>query len=573
MQQGAYERWLFTDGSKENVQRISRESGLAKLPAEILSKRMELNSDINQWLNTRLDGLLDPADLPFCEKASTLFCDFLLDNKRVAIFSDYDVDGISSAALLSDALKQLGSKPICFLPDRMEEGYGLTDKALGRILESESFDLLFVLDCGTRSEDQLQILANKGISAIVIDHHARSDTPLLPPHCILINPHLKDRFERRFQVHCTAGLVFKFIHCVTRELHGRGIKAREIIDLRSCLDLVALGTVADLVPLVGENRTLVQHGLRQIARSKRQGLKALLQVTGVQIEHPLSASDIGYRLGPRINAGGRIETGQTSLDLLLATDYRLAFDLARKLDAVNRERQIIEKSVLEKASELLGKKPPLGIVVGSEDWHPGVVGIVAGRIARKFHRPAIVLGFDGEEFKGSGRGIDGLNLIELMENCAVQPHKWGGHPMAMGMSIKPELLPDFADAFAESVEGLTGGDLPPKTLRIDASAKPEEIDRSCFLELESLGPFGQGNPQPIVVFENMVLREPPRMMGKDHLRFKHPANSQIDYVGWRMAQNAPPAGRPVDLAVRLSRSFWKGRESLRAEIVDWRYAG
>jgi len=567
-----YERWQIGSENPEKVRKIQSESGYSLLSSRILEQRLKEGDGLEKWIQPKLEDLLDPFDLPFCREAASLLADAILDGRKIAVFSDYDVDGISSAALVTDSITRLGGACEPFLPDRMEEGYGLTKKALERLLkEQKKVDLMLVLDCGTRSEEELHDLSAKQIPSIVIDHHARADIPRLPPDCILLNPHVRDRLHPSFQSHCTAGLVFKFIHALTREMHRRGIQAREKICLRSCLDLVALGTVADLVPLGGENRLLVKYGLRELGKSNRHGLTALLLVCGIQVDCPLTAADIGFRLGPRINAGGRIETGKSSLDLLLATDHRLAYDLARKLDAVNRERQGLERRVAQEAEAIVGDSPPSGIVAGNSEWHPGVVGIVAGRLARIYHRPTIILGFDGTEFKGSGRGIKGLDLLEVMAQCEVQPHKWGGHPMAMGMSIEPDLLPSFAKAFAEAVDKVAASGLPAKTLSVDARADIGEVDRQCILELETIGPFGQGNPDPVVLFPNTVLRESPRRMGKDHLRFRHPANPDLEFVGWRMAADPPPVGRPIELAARLSRSFWKGREALRAEIVDWRY--
>jgi single-stranded-DNA-specific exonuclease len=260
------------------------------------------------------------------------------------------------------------------------------------------------------------------------------------------------------------------------------------------------------------------------------------------------------------------------LDLLGTTDNRLAFHLARKLDATNRERQGVERRVLEEATERIGPQPPWAIVTGDRSWHPGVVGIVAGRLARKYHRPAIVFGWDGSSMKGSGRGIPGIDLLAVMDTCSFPPRQWGGHPAAMGLSLAEEDLEPFAESFAAAVKEACEGELPEKSLSIDAVADPVAIDRSCVLELEALGPFGQGNPEPVLAIRGAVLERPPAPMGRDHIRFELPANPSLRFIGWRMAANPPPTGTPVDLAVRPSRSFWRGRESLRAEVVDWRPA-
>ncbi len=570
-----YETWTFAEPKTDLSRTIRNLTGFGGLAADILAQRSGPEpGSVEKWINPRLDEIVDPDELIHCRAGAGRIADAIDNNRRIGIFTDYDVDGISSAALLSRVVESLGGRCGIFVPDRMEEGYGLSRAALERAFTEETPpELLVVLDCGTRSEEELAWVSSRGIPSLVVDHHAREDVPPLPDDCLLINPHLPDRVQERFQNHCTAGLVFKLVHSLVRLLENRSGNARERVDLRRFLDLVALGTVADLVPILGENRIFVRHGLRQLARTDNHGLRALLQVADVDTSTPLSCTDIGFRLGPRINAGGRIETGLLGIDLLRTTDNRLAFDLARKLDTVNRDRQSIERKVFEEALARIGEPPPPGIVVGDEGWHPGVVGIVAGRLSRKFHRPALVLGWDGTGWKGSGRGIAGLDLLAVMERCAVRPPKWGGHPMAMGLSLPPGDLSRFAEAFSQAVHSACGGSLPGKTLRIDATAECATIDRRSVLEIESIGPFGQGNPEPVIVVEGTRLAAPPSPMGRTHIRFRLEANPALGIVGWRMAGNPPPADRPVDLALRLSRSWWRGRESLRGELADWRATG
>jgi len=570
-----YETWTFAEPKTDLARAIRNLTGFGGLAADVLSERAGPDpAAAEKWINPRLDEIVDPDELTHCREGAARIADAIGNNRRIGVFTDYDVDGISSAALLSRIIEDLGGHCDTFVPDRMEEGYGLSRAALERAFtEKTPPDLLVVLDCGTRSEKELAWVSSRGIPTLVVDHHARGDVPLLPDDCLLINPHLPDRVQDSFRNHCTAGLVFKLVHSLVRILEDRSGDARERVDLREFLDLVALGTVADLVPILGENRIFVRHGLRQLGRTTNHGLRALLQVADVDTSSPLSPTDIGFRLGPRINAGGRIETGLLGIDLLRTADNRLAFDLARKLDAVNRERQSIERKVCDEALERIGDAPPPGIVVGDEGWHPGVVGIVAGRLSRKFHRPAIVLGWDGAGWKGSGRGIAGLDLLAVMERCAVRPPKWGGHPMAMGLSLGPGDLTPFAEAFSAAVHAACGGVLPGKTLRIDTSTTCESIDRQTVLELESIGPFGQGNPEPVIAVANARLDSAPVPMGRDHIRFRLEANPALGIVGWRMAGSPPPTGRPLDLALRLSRSWWRGRESLRGELVDWRPAG
>ncbi|MBC2602365.1 single-stranded-DNA-specific exonuclease RecJ [Puniceicoccus vermicola] len=541
----------------------------ARILVHRLGKTLE---QAEEWISPRLENILDPFTLLHCEEAAARLTQFLREKKSIGVFSDYDVDGISSAALISCAIRDLGGEVEAFVPDRLEEGYGLSIAALERSFADYQPDLLLVLDCGTRSEVELEWIAKQGTQVIVVDHHSRNDQPKLPEDCLMINPHLPEQLQPEFQNHCTVGLVFKLVHALLRKWDECVGGARDRVNLKELLDLVAMGTVADLVPLRGENRVFVHHGLKQLAKTNNHGLRALLQVSDVDVNNPLSSSDIGFRLGPRINAGGRIETGALALDLLMTKDNRLAFDLARKLDTVNSNRRSMERRVSGKAIEMIGEEPPMGIVVWDRDWHPGVVGIVAGRLARKYHRPAIVLGWDGTGFKGSGRGISGLDLLEVMQTCTVKPPKWGGHPAAMGMSIEEEDLPAFAEAFSAAVTSECGGKLPPKKLRIDAVTEPSAISRHEILEIEALGPFGQENPEPIVAIHGVRLEEPARLMGRDHIRFNLPGASGIQVIGWRMAERMPPVGSEIDLALRLSRSWWRGRESVRGELVDWRQA-
>jgi len=452
----------------------------------------------------------------------------------------------------------------------MQEGYGLSQAAVERSFSQIQPQLLVILDCGTRSEEQLAWISKQGTQTVVVDHHSREDQPTLPSDCILINPHLPEQEQSEFQSHCTVGLVFKLVHSILRFSEKNFGGAREKVNLKELLDLVALGTVADLVPLRNENRIFVHHGLKRLGKTSNCGLRALLQVADVDVNNPLSSTDIGFRLGPRINAGGRIETGTIALDLLQTKDNRLAFDIARKLDAINSERRSIERKVAEQATHDIGDTPKSGIVVWNREWHPGVVGIVAGRLARSYHRPSIVLGWDGKTFKGSGRGIPGLDLLAIMAGCEVQPTQWGGHPMAMGMSIDEDVMDDFAEAFSRAVDESCGGVLPPKRLRIDGVADVSAINRQQVLEIEALGPFGQENPEPILKIANIRLEAPPKLMGREHIRFDLPGSRGIQVIGWRMADRMPPTGEMIDLAMKLSRSWWRGRESVRGELVDWR---
>ncbi|MEM0964850.1 MAG: single-stranded-DNA-specific exonuclease RecJ [Verrucomicrobiota bacterium] len=566
-----YQKWEYPDYEGEELEKISEAMGYSNIASQIILQRIGPDREaIQSWVSPRLSEILDPKDLYHCPRAAKQLSDAILHGQTIGIFSDYDVDGITSAALATQLIKALDGVSFTFIPDRLNEGYGLTKSALDRLLSNEKPDLLLILDCGTRSEDELSYLSSIHIPTIVVDHHAATDFPNLPDDCILINPHLQNQVQSEFQTHCTAGLIFKLLHATIREHELVSSGARDRIDLKSLLDLVALGTVADLVPLTGENRIFVHHGLNRLRTTENCGLKALMQVADIDPAFPISPSDVGYRLGPRINAGGRIDDAEIGLELLTTQDNRLAFALARKLDGVNADRRALEKRVIDEALDKIGETPADGIVVWDEDWHPGVVGIVAGRLSRMFHRPCLVLGWDGQILKGSGRGIEGINLLQVMERCAVSPTKWGGHPMALGMSIEPSFVEAFSDAFSQAVKEVCNGALPARVLRLNAIAEAESVDRQTILEIESIGPFGQGNEEPIIGLRQVVINVVPRPFGKEHIRFSLEDHGYLEVIGWRMADRSPPVGKPIDLAVRLKRNWWKGRESIRAELEDWR---
>src|SRR5437588_187009 len=374
--------------------------------------------EVQAFLRPRLKSLSDPFLLPNMEAAVKRILSALDRGERIVLFGDYDVDGVTSLALLAETLRAFGAAPDLFLPLRMEEGYGLSRESIERCLEQFHPQLLIALDCGTSSAAEIVDLATRGVEVIVLDHHEPKSS--LPECVAIVNP--KIDLASPFHYLCSVGIVFKLCHAL--------LKTRPIdFDLKSKLDLVALGTVADIVPLRGENRTLVQRGAIEIARLSRPGLKKLIEVSGVR--PPILPQDIGFRLGPRLNASGRLSNAERSLRLLLTENESEATSLAELLDKQNRERQEVEKEIFLAADEQIAREfdpaRDAAIIVAARSWHPGVLGIVASRISRKYHRPTIVIGFEQNGIgKGSGRSIEGLNLVEALDRCAESLEKFGG---------------------------------------------------------------------------------------------------------------------------------------------------
>jgi single-stranded-DNA-specific exonuclease len=484
------------------------------------------------------------------------------------------VDGVTSTALLVAVLRHFGLNPRFVVPRRSEDGYGLSRSAIDRALEQGRPGLFVALDCGTNSHDEVAYLLGQGIDVVVIDHHRSKDRPL--GRGVLVNPHAGENGDGSGGGHnlCTVGLVFKVLHGLLKRLRAENHPAALRIKLRDYLDLVALGTVADLVPLVGENRIMARHGLRILQETARPGLRALMEVAGVRPGQEISPVDVSFRLGPRINASGRLADAALSVELLLSNDIRFCFETAHQLDLFNRERQDIERQITEDAERIIETTfmARQGIVLFDESWHPGVVGIVAGRVTRKYNRPCIVLGNEGDLAKGSGRSVHGINLVEVLGGCCEHLTAWGGHPMAVGISLAKDRLDAFRGSFDEAVRAHAGGDIAEARIDIAAWLEPEQIREEFMEELVGLHPFGQGNPEPVFGLRGVLLPSQPQVFKDQHFRFgfEDRRGRRLHGVAWKMAKRIPPAGVPLDLAVELTWNHYNDRKLLQLALIDWK---
>src|SRR5206468_2862852 len=455
----------------------------------LLRKGFRCAEEVNAFLRPRLSSLSDPFLLPQMHTAVARILEALNRRERIVLFGDYDVDGVTSLALLAGVLRAYGSAPELFLPLRMEEGYGLSAESVERCVSQYRPQLLIAIDCGTSSATEIADLRKRDVDVIVLDHHEPKSA--LPDCIAIVNPKTKDS---GFEYLCSVGIVFKLCHAL--------LKTAPLpeFDLKSKLDLVALGTVADIVPLRAENRVLVQRGAIEIGKTSRIGLRKLIQLAGMR--PPILPEDIGYRLGPRLNAAGRLSTAEKSLRLLLTQDEGEATVLAAELDRQNRERQDVETQIFTAAAAKIDKEFDMArdaaIVTGARGWHPGVLGIVASRIVRKYHRPAIVIGFDENGMgKGSGRSIEGLNLVEALNRCANSLEKYGGHEMAAGLAVREENFHRFAEAFRTIARELLSEEALQPSLHLDDELAFTDINVEFLRWHEMLQPFGNGNPQPL----------------------------------------------------------------------------
>ncbi|MFN5561972.1 MAG: single-stranded-DNA-specific exonuclease RecJ [Opitutaceae bacterium] len=567
-------RWIYTPLRPEAVAELSREAEVSPVIAELLLRAgFSDPAAAARFLRPTLAELADPFRLDQLDAAARRLRQAIVGREEVVVLGDYDVDGVSSTALLVSVLRRFGLSPRFVVPRRMEDGYGLSRSAIDRALEQGVPKLFVALDCGTNSQEEVAYLESRGVDVLVVDHHRSKSGPL--PGGLLVNPHVYDRPDDEPWRHlCTVGLVFKLAHGLLKLLRSENDPVAGAIKLRDYLDLVAMGTVADLVPLHGENRILARYGLRTLEETRRPGLRALMEVAGVRPENGLQPVDISFRLGPRINASGRLADASLSVELLLSEDRTFCVETARQLDAFNRERQEIERLITDEAERIVESQyiDRPAIVLYGDSWHPGVVGIVAGRVSRKYHRPCVVLGNEGEFAKGSGRSVDGVNLVEVLASCADGLNSWGGHPMAVGVSVAKSQVESFRVRFEAAVEAQLGGSRGESSITLAAWIPPEQIRDPLMEELESLHPFGQGNPEPVFGVRGVVLRQRPEVFKEQHFRFvvEDGRGRRLYGVAWKMARRMPPVGVPLDLAVELAWNHFNDRRLLQLELIDWR---
>jgi single-stranded-DNA-specific exonuclease len=552
-------RWILSppeelNGGAISWKEICDSECIARL---LLRKGFASAGEVDAFLRPKLSSLGDPFLLPQMEKAVARILAALDRHERIVLFGDYDVDGVTSLALLSEMLRAYSGAPELFLPLRMEEGYGLSRESVERCVDQHHPQLLIAVDCGTSSCDEIVDLKKRGVDVIVLDHHEPKSA--LPDCVAIVNPKIE---KTGYEYLCSVGIVFKLCHAL--------LKTRELpdFDLKSQLDLVALGTVADIVPLRGENRILVHRGATQIANSSRPGLKKLIEVSGVRA--PILTEDIGFKLGPRLNAAGRLTTAEKSLRVLLTRDETEATELAQFLDQQNRDRQQVEKEIMAAAEEKIESEPDrrltnidAAIVLAERGWHPGVLGIVASRIARKYHRPTIVIGIDADGVgKGSGRSIEGLNLVEALKRCSQRLQKFGGHEMAAGLTIREQDVDLFAKEFAAAArELLSADDLQPR-LRLDHELVLDQIDIGFLRWHEMLQPFGNENPQPLFIARQVRPVAPPVVLNNKHLRLRIGQGGSRHRAIFFNGATARLPEPPWDIAFRIRADNFGGGETL-----------
>ena len=543
----------------------------------LLNRGFSEPSAIENFLQPRLKNLADPFLLPNMAVAVERLLRARKQNESLIIFGDYDVDGVTSTALLVEVLRPLGWKVDFYLPNRMDEGYGLSADGVENCLKKFSPTLLLAVDCGSTAVVTIGSLRSRGVDVIVLDHHQVSSPP--PAAVALVNPQLStlnSQPSTAFTELCSVGLAFKLAHALVKRGREIDLPGAAEFDLRPLLDLVALGTIADLVPLTGENRILASAGLQRLDTTQRPGLIALKQVA--QCPPALGAYEVGFQLAPRLNAAGRLETAEESLHLLLARDLAGAMPIAQSLDSRNRERQKIERGIVEEVMGVVKSKfdpqTDFVIVEGQLLWHIGVVGIVASRVLQQFYRPTIILGGEAGEWRGSGRSIAGFDLAAALRECDDLLVRHGGHAMAAGLSLQPEKI----DALRQRLNELARRALKPEDLqpllRLDAEVGLDEMTLESLGELAGLKPTGQGNPPVQFCARSVTHQRPLQRMGADKQHVKLWVTDGAvthEAVWWNGGDKSLPVGK-FDLAFAPQVNEFNGRRTVQLKVLDWRVA-
>lgn len=523
-----------------------------------------------RFLSPALATLPDPSQMAGLDDAVALLGEALLAEELIALHGDYDADGMTSTALVARFLAAAGAGCVPYLPCRHQDGYGLSEQGV-RHAAAAGAQVLVALDCGTSDHASVALAKTLGLRVVVVDHHPVAAG--LPPDAVaVLNP---SRADCAFAegVLSAVGVAFFLVVGLRRWLRQRGFWSPERPEpnLRHFLDVVALGTVADVVPLRGANRTLVRHGLQVLGRSRLPGIVALCQQTG--LGGTVTAWDVAFRLAPRLNAAGRVGRAADGFELLRTSDPATAARLACLLEKQNAERKDLQRAV-ERAAlaqiEASGQERDPVLVVAGEGWHPGVVGIVASRLVDRYHVPAVVIAVEGEVGRGSARSVPGVDIGTAVRGCAAHLMRGGGHPGAAGVTLLSECVEPFRAALAERVlEQLSGG-VPIPELLWDAEVRLADVDDALVAALGRLAPFGEANPEPVLVARGLRLQRR-RVLKGEHLRCElAQGRASLPAMGFGLAQGAPEEGATVRAAFRARYNDFRGVRTLRLELEDLR---
>ena len=558
--------WVFRTVDPIQRGRLSQALSISSATASLLLNRGVTNVDqALAWMSPLRAH--DPFLIPDIEQAVDRLHQAMQRHERVCFYGDYDVDGMSATSVYLSFFRDRGAQVRAYVPHRLREGYGLNEGAV-RALAQEGITLLVTSDCGTTSHREITLANQLGVDVIVTDHH-QSDMEMVPALAVM-NPH---RSDARYPFHglCSGGLAYKVVQAYEAK-YGSGA-----VTLESLLDLVALATIADVVPLQDENRLFVREGLAQISRGVRCGLRALKQVAGVTRD--CAVETIAFKLAPRLNAAGRLDEASKGVRLLTTESEREAQGLAEELDQLNSRRRELEATILDKAlMQVESRELPGGIVLYARGWHLGVVGIVAARIMERFHRPTIVIAVNEDGIgKGSARTVPGFDLYQALAGCRDLLIAFGGHPSAAGVTIREEQLPEFAERFAATAEAWMRSTHSVPMLHLDSEMRLDEVTFKLIREIGALHPFGAGNPEPTFAVRGLNVLQA-RVVGEKHLKMtvRQGGSVPFDSIGFGMKsleEQGLSVNTPIDVAFTPELNHWNGYDRIQLRIRDIRASG
>jgi single-stranded-DNA-specific exonuclease len=556
--------WKIKEANITLQKKLAKECGITPVTAQLLINRNITNpEEADSFLKADLTYLHDSSLLKDMDKAVRRIKKALSRGEKIMVYGDYDVDGISAVALLKRVLQDMGGQIVSYIPNRIEEGYGL-NKDAAKTAHRQKISLLITVDCGISGREEVEYLKSLGIDAIITDHHRISGQSFPSKAHAVINPLQKD-CPYPFKYLSGVAVAYKLAEALT---------SGTPYDIEQHLDLVALGTVQDMVPQLGENRILTKYGLKEINDGDKVGIRALMEAAGLK-GRKISAREIGYMLGPRINAAGRVSSAKIALRLLMTDSKEEAMELALALNKENRNRQRIERSILNEAINRVENevnfKDEKVIVLDGDDWHPGVIGIVASRIAEKFNRPTIMISFDKDEGKGSGRSIKNFHLFEALTECRNFLTDFGGHAAACGLKISRRNLDCFKSRFNSVASGLLEAQDFMPTVTIDMEIPLRLLQKKLISEFESLSPYGPGNPRPILSSRSLKIKSRPRQIRREGIKMWVTDDNIIcEAIGFGMKDSLPDIleSSTVDLAYTPSVNRWKGVDTLQLGLVD-----
>ena len=603
-------RWHIRQPDSEIVEHLQQAGGFSEPVARVLVNRGYFDMDsVDRFIQANLQMLHDPMKLDGMIEAAERTYKAIKDNERIVIYGDYDVDGVTSSALLVKILKELGAKVTFFIPNRAEHGYGLHPETID-ILYAKGAKLIITVDCGISAVEAVAHANDLGIDVIITDHHEPKSEKLeseyditddldfsgsdeetkinnsLPKACAVINPKLG---HYPFSGLAGVGVAFKFAHGLIKFCREKNFEKAHTTDLRNHLDLVALGTIADSVPLRDENRILVKHGLSTLKNSKKVGIQALIKVSKTQ---NVNVRSVAFGLAPRINAAGRLGDANDAVKLLLTESFSEAEDLAEKLDKINLERQKVERETFDKAKKMFESgfdvELPVGaklagglyryipdcqkaIVLAGENWNPGVVGIVASRMVDRYYLPTVIISMDGNNGRGSCRSTRDFHIFDALSKCGDLLERFGGHKVAAGLSISKEKIDVFREEFCKIADEELDSEGIIPVQDVDAEIELRDCDIATAEQLDSFMPFGQNNPRPVFAVKKVKLVEIPRIIKEKHLKFcvmQYGEYRKIIAFNWADRLNEIQTWAEMDILIQPYLNYYRGAAELEFQLID-----